>query len=96
MTSPNTTNDILPKPTNRAELEAGLVKGLADALGISADAVDRTKNFTAFGVDSVKAFALAGDLAEWLDRELSATLYWDHPNLEALSQFLAESLDLKD
>ena len=43
-----------------------------------------------------KAFALTGDLAEWLDRDLPATLFWDHPNIEALTGYVADVLGLAE
>jgi acyl carrier protein len=88
-----------PRPEDlrsRDELEAFLRTGLAAALGISADAVERRQTFTTFGLDSIKAFALTGDLAEWMDRDLPATLFWDHPNIEALTRFVAEALGLPE
>ncbi|MCA9554606.1 MAG: acyl carrier protein [Acidobacteria bacterium] len=81
---------------SRAQVEKFLRLGLAEALGISPDAVDPTRTFTTFGLDSIKAFALTGDLAEWLDRDLPATLFWDHPNIEALTGYVADVLGLAE
>ena len=52
--------------------------------------------FTAFGLDSIKAFALTGDLAEWLDRELPATLFWDYPNIETLAAYVCKVLGIEE
>ena len=87
-----------PRPEDlrsRADVEAFLRGGLAEALGISADRVHGKQTFTTFGLDSIKAFALTGDLAEWMDRDLPATLFWDHPNIEALTTFIADALGLE-
>lgn len=82
--------------TSRAEVVAHLREGLANALGIPPEQVDSQRPFTAFGLDSIKAFALTGDLAEWMDRDLPATLFWDYPTIEALAGYVCESLGLQD
>lgn len=82
-------------PTTRAEIERHLCEGLAKALGLATESIVTTKAFTAFGLDSIKAFALTGDLAEWLDHDLPATLFWDHPNIEALTTYVADVLDIE-
>lgn len=88
--------DLTPgkAPETRADVEEYLKLGLAKALNLSPDQVDPKKAFTAFGLDSIKAFALTGDLAEWLDHDLPATLFWDHPNIEALTTYVASVLDI--
>jgi len=83
-------------PSTEAEVESALRGGLAGALGIDAAQVDPKKAFTAFGLDSIKAFALTGDLAEWLDRELPATLFWDYPNIETLAAYVCKVLGIEE
>jgi phthiocerol/phenolphthiocerol synthesis type-I polyketide synthase D len=88
-------NDQPTFPTTRKQVEDHLRIGLADALGVAPDAVASDKAFAAFGLDSIKAFALTGDLAEWLDKELPATLFWDHPNIEALTTHITNILGIE-
>ena len=45
--------------------------------------------FARFGVDSVHATMMIGDLEEHLSRRLSPTLAWDHPTINALATHLA-------
>ena len=48
------------------------------------------KVFVSYGMDSVHAMMLVGDLEEHLGRRLSPTLAWDHPTPAALAKFLAQ------
>ncbi len=82
-------------PTTRKEVEDHLRLGLAEALGVGPEAIDARKAFTTFGLDSIKAFALTGDLAEWLDQELAATLFWDYPNIEALTTHISNLMGIE-
>lgn len=76
------------------QIEARLLASLAEVLELAPERIDRTKPFTDFGLDSIKAFTLTGDLAEWIDQDLPATLFWDYPNVEALARFVAEQLGI--
>src|SRR5579884_2780307 len=46
--------------------------------------------FVRYGMDSVHAIMLIGDLEERLGCRLSPTLAWDHPTIEALAGYLAQ------
>jgi acyl transferase domain-containing protein/acyl-CoA synthetase (AMP-forming)/AMP-acid ligase II/acyl carrier protein len=75
-------------PTVEA-IQAWLVARIAARAGIEAHEVDVRKPFTSYGLDSLAGARLAADLGEWLGRELSPTLVYDHPTIVALSQYLA-------
>ena len=77
---------------NVQQIEARLVASLAEVLELPPERIERLKPFTDFGLDSIKAFSLTGDLAEWIDQDLPATLFWDYPNVEALARYVAEQL----
>ena len=51
--------------------------------------IDPREPFTYYGLDSVQAVGLTGDLEIWLGRRLSPTLAWDYPNIESLARHLA-------
>lgn len=92
MTASSTTE----RPQSPEDVERHLRTGFARALGLEPEQIDPTKAFTAFGLDSIKAFALTGDLAEWLGRELPATLFWDYPNIDALTAYVVGELGLEE
>lgn len=47
--------------------------------------------FESYGIDSTGAVGLSGDLSNWLGRPLDANLIYDHPTIDALSQYLFET-----
>lgn len=75
-----------------AEIQNWIVSRLSAELKVAPEAIDVRQPFTSFGVDSIAIFTLTGDLAEWLERDLRATLLWEFPNIEELSQHLAEPI----
>jgi acyl carrier protein len=42
-----------------------------------------------YGIDSVQATVLSGELEEWLGRTLSETVVWDYPTIDLLAAHLA-------
>ena len=66
-----------------------LQEKIAELLGTSAATVDVTKPFSFYGLDSVAALGLSGELEEWVGSKLPATLTWDYPTVDAVARFLA-------
>ncbi len=69
-------------------VEQWMVNNLAEMLNIAPKEVDIRQPFISFGLDSAQAVGLAGDLEEYLGRELPPTLIWDYPTIEALAKYL--------
>jgi acyl carrier protein len=72
------------------DIEDWLVAYLAPLLSVHTDEIDRRRPFAEFGLDSLAAVTLSGELERWLDRELSPTLVWDYPTIETLARHLAD------
>ncbi len=70
-------------------IQAWLVSRLSERLGVNPSEIDVRQPFTRYGLDSVEATSLSGELEDWLERRLSATLAWDYPTIEALARHLA-------
>lgn len=70
-------------------LKNWLVKRLSDLMQISIESIDVSESFAAYGMDSLKAVQLSGDLETLLERHLPDTLVYDYPNVNALSEFLS-------
>ncbi len=66
-----------------------LVTHLSARLKVAARDIDIWQPFARYGLDSVNAVALAGDLEAWLGFPLAPTLAYDYPTIEALSRHLA-------
>ena len=75
-------------------IETWLVKWAADELGMESNSIDTGKSFVQYGLDSVTAIRLTGDLEDWLGQQLSPTLAWDYPSIKVLAQHLAKESDV--
>ncbi len=79
-----------PNDKSAAAIRVWLTDRLATVLNIAPVTIDSSESFDRYGLDSLAAITLTGDLEEWLDCELPVTLAWDYPNIELLSEYLAE------
>ncbi len=73
-----------------------LIKQLAEQLRLDPASIKITEPFTRYGLDSIDAVTLVGDLEDWLDLDLPDTLFWDHPTVEKSAKYLEENYDLAD
>jgi acyl carrier protein len=79
------------KTTKRAEeIQNWLVSHLADLLEVRLDDIDIREPFSNYNLDSAQVLVLASKLEEKLGYQLSPTLLWNYPTIEALTQRLAE------
>src|SRR6202023_2741875 len=80
-----------PSSTSSArELAAWLASQLSDLLGLSPAEIDTSLPFAHYGLDSVRAVRLTATLAERLGRELSPTVAYEYPTIDALCAHLTE------
>ena len=68
-----------------------LVPRLAGALGVPPSEIDANEPLSRYGLGSVEAVVLVGDLEEWLSLSLEPTLLWDYPTITRLAAYLAEN-----
>jgi acyl carrier protein len=71
-----------------------LIAQLKEQLSLNAQTIDVSESLTRYGLDSIDAVTLVGDLEDWLDLELPSTLFWDYPTIEKSAQYLAENFDI--
>jgi acyl carrier protein len=71
------------------DLERWMVARLAEKLQVPVAEIDVTTPVLHFGLDSIVAFSLTGELADRLGCDLPATLFWDYPTLESLARHLS-------
>jgi acyl carrier protein len=74
------------------EMKGWLVAWLAEEMAIDAATVDPSQPFLSFGMNSVQAMTLVGDLETKLSLRLPPTLAWDYPDINTLSAHLAERI----
>ncbi|PSF39046.1 phosphopantetheine-binding protein [Aphanothece hegewaldii CCALA 016] len=75
-------------------IQSWLVQQLAQLLSLDTKTINVTEPLTRYGLDSIDAVTLVGDLEDWLDVELPSTLFWDHPTIEKSSQYITENCDI--
>ncbi|MGL6281621.1 MAG: acyl carrier protein, partial [Microcoleaceae cyanobacterium] len=76
-------------PSTVQEIESWLAIKLAEKLELgSADAIDRQMDFVEYGLSSMEAVNLSGELESYIGRRLPPTLLWDYPNIESLAIYL--------
>lgn len=73
-------------------LQNWLVENIAEQCEIDPSEVETAKPLTNYGLDSIIAFTVVGDLEDHLEIELPATLLWDYPTIEAIAEFVATQL----
>ncbi len=82
-------NRVILKPEAEKAIEGWLIDQIASRIRLPPSEIDPREPFTYYGLDSVQAVGLTGDLEIWLGRRLSPTLAWDYPNIESLARHLA-------
>jgi acyl carrier protein len=73
---------------DKHEIARWIAERLAAEIEVDPSTIDTSASFATFGIGSATAVALANDIAKLLSVELSATLLWDYPTIEKLSEYL--------
>ena len=82
-----------PQPSpDRRQIEAWIIDRLARKYELAPGEIDPHQPMTDYGLDSLDAFQFAGDLVQWLHRDLPVHLLWEHASAHALAERLAEEL----
>jgi acyl carrier protein len=76
---------------NRQAIEEWLTAKIREVQRLDGAEIDVRAPLEKYGLGSVQAVSLVGDLEEWLERPLPSTLFWDYPSIEAIANHLAEN-----
>jgi phthiocerol/phenolphthiocerol synthesis type-I polyketide synthase E len=76
-----------------SEIQQWLLTKLSEMLAIDPASIDITAPLKNYGLHSVNAVGLSGDLEQWLGRTLSPTLLYSYPSITQLVTFLANEAD---
>ncbi len=77
----------------RDSIEGWLIDKVAELLELKPHEIDIEQDFSEYGLESVEAVNLSGELETYLECRLSPTLLWDYPNIETLAEYLATNPD---
>jgi acyl carrier protein len=80
--------------SSMSAIQTWLVKQLGELLSLDTSTIDVNQPLTRYGLDSIDAVTLVGDLEDWLDLELPSTLLWDYPTIQKASAYLVEEFDV--
>ena len=69
-----------------------LITNVAESLGVERAQIGVKKPLSDYGLDSLAALGLIGDLESWLGVRLAETIAWDYPTIADLSQHVAAVL----
>jgi acyl carrier protein len=83
--------DRLTRAQRAQLIQDWLIAKLASTLRIAPDEIDVQVPFSEYGLGSYQGVRPAGDLEEWLGRDLPETLVWDYPTVADVTQYLSES-----
>lgn len=71
------------------EIRVWLVQQISETLDVEPAEIDIDQPFEHFGLSSRESVTLSGDLEEWLQIRLPATLVWQYPTIRSLASHLA-------
>ena len=80
--------------SNQTAVANWLIAQLSEQLSLEKSNISVSEPLTRYGLDSIDAVTMVGDIEDVLDVELPSTLFWDYPTIEKSSQFLAENYDV--
>jgi acyl carrier protein len=75
--------------TGAEKIEDWLVDYVARLLEMDPETIDTRTPLHRYGIDSVAAVSMTGDLSAWLGRAVDPTLPYDYPTIEGLARHLA-------
>jgi len=92
---PGESSFVHDAPTGEA-IRRWLVLKISELLGLDPDGVDVREPFASYGLTSVQAVGLSGELQDWLRRPLPASLVYEYPTVEALARHLTGGADASE
>ncbi|EOM77243.1 acyl carrier protein [Rhodococcus rhodnii] len=69
-------------------LDDWLAEKIAGYLSVTPESVDRDRSLADYGLDSVYAVTLCGEIEDEFGLVVEPTLAWDHPTVNAMSDHL--------
>ncbi len=77
------------KTYSQDAIEDWLIAKISEQLA-SAEEIDIQQPLVTYGLSSLAAVSISGELQEWLGREISPTLLYDYPTIESLTRYLGQ------
>ena len=74
-------------------IQCWLASQIAEQIGVAPDDIDSRVPFDSYGLNSVQITSIASLGKQYFGLQLSPIVFWNYPNLELLSQYLAKELE---
>lgn len=84
-------NHPVTSAPSEEQIQSWLISNISTVVEVDPQTIDIHKPLEYYGMDSMQAMHLSGDLEDWLGRQLSPTVVWDYPTIELLARHLAEN-----
>jgi myxalamid-type polyketide synthase MxaE and MxaD len=78
---------------NRREIQDWLIAHIAELLNKDPGKIDIRESFSNYGLSSLDAVNISGEMEEFIGRRLSPTITYDYPNILTLSNYLSENTE---
>jgi acyl-CoA synthetase (AMP-forming)/AMP-acid ligase II/acyl carrier protein len=80
------------KPGIAAQVREWLRQWLIARVGIEPEEIEFQRRFDDYGLDSLTAVELSGELEDWSGVELTPATAWQHPTIATMAEFVADGL----
>ena len=87
--------ETIEKPGSADDIKWWLANKVAAVLKIDASAIEFNTSFAKLGLDSLAAITISGDLEQWLEMEIDATILYQYSTIEELSEYLIQEIARK-
>lgn len=77
---------------NAISLQQGLISKISALTDILESNIKITTPLAEYGLDSLQAVSLSGDIEDWLGISLEPTIVWDYPTIEEMSKHLLDQI----
>ncbi|MEV4176364.1 acyl carrier protein [Nonomuraea sp. NPDC049709] len=75
------------------DLRSWLTQRVASYLGKDPSEISPSVSLATYGLDSVYAFVMCGDIEDYLDLPIEPTVAWDYETIDALADHLSALVD---
>lgn len=69
-----------------------IVELISKELKVAPESLPTDAQFTQFGMDSIAALTVSGELEDAINQKLPTTLLWDYSTIDALASHLAQRM----
>ncbi|AXT59083.1 acyl carrier protein [Aquimarina sp. AD10] len=92
MSEKTETIEVGAKNTSIIEMENWLINKVAEHLSMDSEKISVHEELVLYGLDSMSAIMISGDIEEKLNIELPSTTLWDYPTIDAIMSFLKDKI----